>query len=213
MDTPRVDHPPVDAESARLRAAVAASLADVDAAGVASGPDRAVVLRMVLSARLGVLATGTPPPPEQRTEDAAGTAPTSSPSGAKGDLLDEISAAMKLPREVVELVYDVRDGELTLIVAPRMLATDKANATRQLAQLVAGGRQAAGVEEWTAIDSVRSVVTDYGRLDSGNFASYIGKLDKVFRFTGKGAKREMKVTRPGMEEIAQLVRSVSGVGG
>jgi hypothetical protein len=207
-----IDSGSTDQHSPRVRNAIAATMADLEVTGVTAQVDRAVAFAVVLAHRLGVSPIGATRTALESTPNGNGSAPPPPPTSASGDALDRIAATMKLPRDVVELVYDARDDELTVIVAPRMLAGDKANATRQLAQIVAGGRQAAGMEEWTSMSDVRPVVTDYGKYDAGNFAAYIAKLDNVFRFSGKGTNRAMKVTRPGMESVAEVVRSVSGAG-
>jgi hypothetical protein len=199
----------IASEEDAVRAAAMAALADVESMNLKHPVDRAVVLAALLTKRLDLLggasASVHPREHQQRPPLHPGTDPTDD-----GDLLGRVCAAMTLPREIVELVYDAHEGDLSVLVSARRLPDDRASATRQLAQLVAGGRQAAGLEEWTSMGVIRAVVTDYGRLDSGNFATTVARLDDVFLFRGKGANRFVKVTRPGMEHVAALVSSLAG---
>jgi hypothetical protein len=199
---------PSDPQADEIRAAAAAALADVDAIG-AKGDDRSIVLKHVLRVRLPIPAIGTTgggAPPSVRTEISD---PTSVPVD-DADVLGKIAAALKLERDVLELVYSVQDGEPELVLAARRLASNKAQAARQLAQLISVARQAAGLEEWTSTAPIRRVVTDYGKLDSANFASTIQQMDKVAVLRGKGQQREVKITRPGMEATADLIKSLVG---
>ena len=197
-----------------LRGAATAVVADVDALGV-DGADRQVLLGVLLAARLGLLAGSIAPATDksQAVDKPAGgglsggASVTALPTPAEGDLVGRIAAALKIDREIAELVYDVKDGELGYVLSSRRLAGDKSNATRQLAQIVAAGRQAAGLEEWTPASVVREIVSDYGKLDSGNFAQYINKLDKdnACLLREKGVNRQIKVTRSGMESVAEML--------
>lgn len=199
----------LDADSAALRAAAAAALGDVDFLSLA-GADRSVVLGILLASRLQL---GSPSRKAIGGESADTSRKPPEPSATvdEGDILGRVASGLKIPRDVVELVYDSKDGQLGVVLSPRRLASDKANATRQIAQIVAAGRQAAGIEEWTPMAAVRAVVSDYGRLDSGNFAAHVqgGGLDHAFLFRGKGLGREVKVTRGGMEAAAELIVRLS----
>ena len=79
-----------------------------------------------------------------------------------------------------------------------------ATATKQIALLIAGARQAAGIDEWTSWDQFRTVCADYKRLDSGNFAKTIREMEDVFRLR-KESERKLAVTlaRPGWEQFAE----------
>lgn len=197
-----------------IRDAIARTIEDLDAAGI-QGDDRPVVLRAILDVRLGgshstSAAPGTAAAPSIGHQHAA-SASTLPPS--QDDTLGKISGALKLDRELLEYVYDVQDGEPTLVISPKRLPDRKAEATKVIAQLVAAARQSAGLEDWTGAGTIRTVVGDYGRLDSNNFAAAIQTLDKVALSRGKGANRELKITRAGMEEIAALIASLVGDAG
>jgi hypothetical protein len=201
-----------DGLGARLRTIAVAALADVDALGV-EGADRDVLLRAMVEARLGRFS---PQAPESRSPTRRGEGWNSDSEhesdSRSDDMLTKVAARMGLDRETVELVYDYRDGELGFVASSRRVSDNKSEAARQLALIVAAGRQAAELEEWTQTSAVRRVVSDYGRLDSSNFAANIQLLDKdgACLFRGKGVSRELKVTRPGMEAAAAMVRTLAG---
>jgi hypothetical protein len=199
----------VDPETQRIRVAIEAAVEDVDSIGLA-GADRAVSLGAVLVARLGlpgpssVVGTiqGLQIPDEQKRVSNPGDG-----------LVARICSTLKIERDVADLIYDEQGGELNYVISARRLGNGKAEATRQLAQIVVAGRQAAGLEEWTPSSAIREVVNNYGKFDSANFASHLGSLDRdsAVLFRGKGAARELKVTRSGIESMADtLTALVSG---
>lgn len=128
-----------------------------------------------------------------------------------GDVISRVSSGLKVDRDTLELVYAAQDGEPHVVISAKKIAQNKALAARQLGQLVAAARQAAGLEEWTSAATIRKVVTDYGRLDSGNFAATIQQMDNVAVIRGKGQQREVKITRPGMEAASDLINSLAGI--
>ena len=193
-----------EALTLQIGEAIAASIQDVDASGVSAG-DRAAVLRAVLSARLGGSAPAVAPTVVAPVVKAP-VAPVDD-----DDVLGKIAARMHVERDALELIYDVQDGEPNVVISAKKLPGNKAQATKLLAQLVVGARQAAGLEEWTPVGEVRSVVTEFGSLDSGNFAATVRQLDSVCLLRGKGVNRELKVTKPGMEEIASVINGLAGV--
>lgn len=198
---------PYDAE---LRQAAGAALADVDALRLV-GEDRSIVLKALLEARLGNLVSS-----DQLSGTKGHQAESNSFSGGsnrpakEADLFDKISSALKVERDILELIYDVRDGEPHLVISAKKLAENKASATRQVGQLVAAARQAAGLEDWTSAGVIRAVVQDYGRLDPSNFATNVQQMDGVGVVRGKGMQREIKITKPGLENTAELIKSLAG---
>jgi hypothetical protein len=199
----------------RLRTAARSAVDDVNSLNL-SPSDRPVVLGLILATRLGLVsgvaaavsAAPVPAPASAAVQTVKAGAPI-----PEGDLIAKIAAALKLDHELAERIYDVKDGELGYVISARRLAADKANATRQLAAIVAAGRQAAGLEDWTPVSVVREVVHDFGKLDAANFAGYIAKLDKddAYLVRGKGANREIKVTRSGLDPVGELLTSLLSV--
>jgi hypothetical protein len=193
-----------------IRRAAAAALSDVDALGV-DGEDRSLILKAVLDARLRA-STDTPRVSTwSGGEPAAAPLPPVASAPADGDdVLGRIGAALKVDRDTLELIYAVDDDEPQVVVSAKKIAPNKALATRQLGQLIAAARQAAGLEEWTSVGTIRAVVQEYGRLDSNNFASSIQQMDDACLVKGKGLQRVVKVTKPGYDLTGDLVKSIAG---
>ena len=205
-----VDSSETDSLSSNLRQATAAALADVEALGITS-EDRNVVLKALLQARFGEF---TATSPDHKVSGGLAT-PAGNQIGApkvseNGDALDKISTILKLDRDTLELVYAIQDGEPRVVVSAKKIATNRSLATRQLGQLVATARQIAGIEEWTSSGVIRSVVQNYGRLDTSNFAANIQQMDDVAVIRGKGQQREVKITKPGVEATTALIKAIIG---
>ena len=194
-----------------IRQAAAAALADVNALAV-QGDDRKIILKALLDARLGVSEPVSPPkhtpdqPSNGRNLDLQLPA-----TGAAADVIGQLSGGLRVDRDTLELVYAEQNGEPHVVISAKKLAQNKALAARQLGQLVAAARQVVGIEEWTSVSTIRKVVTDYGRLDSGNFASTIQQMDNVAVIRGKGQSREIKITKPGLDATADLIKGFAGV--
>lgn len=198
----------IDSPSSDLRQAAAAAIADVDALGL-SGDDRNTVLQALLKARLG----GFAPRALAGNRDQMGKEETDyviQGPVEEGDVIGKISAVLKLDRDLVELVYAVQDGEPMVVVSAKKIASNKAEGTRQLAQLISAARQIVGLEEWTSSATIRQVVTDFGRLNVGNFAAALQRMDEVALTRGKGQQREIRITKPGIENTADLIKSLVG---
>jgi hypothetical protein len=134
------------------------------------------------------------------------TTPTSS-----NDLLAAIAVRVGTDRETVAEVFDQRNGELELIIGAGKLPAQVAAGTKEIALLVAGGRQAAGVEEWTALDVVRDVCADFKKLDSGNFSKTIRSMTDEFNVRKESERKTViRVSRPGWEAFAALIKRLSG---
>jgi hypothetical protein len=124
--------------------------------------------------------------------------------------LSQIASRLSLPVDVVEDVY-FEDGELLgLGVASSSIDPKKAGGTKQLALLYVAGLQTGGWEEWTAVDSIRAVCSEYGRYDDSNFATTLGEMGDVFQFRGSRRSREVRLKRPGLEAASRLVSRLAG---
>jgi hypothetical protein len=156
---------------------------------------------------------GSPVPQMQpvRRDHAAGEQPA-----AESSPLDRIAARLKLEVEVVQDVYHYDDERgLQIVVSPRKLEKQLGGAAKQLALLVAAGRQASGLEdgEWTDIAEIREVCQEYKKLDPSNFAAHIKSMKDEFNLRGSGQKRLVKVTRPGWDAARELVEKLAGAEG
>jgi hypothetical protein len=114
-------------------------------------------------------------------------------------------------RATVAEVFEVLDGDLELIVPAGKIADRAASGTKEIALLIAGARQAAGVEDWTSLDVIREVCSDFKRLDSGNFAKTIKQMEDVFNVRRESERKMLvRMSRPGWEAFGTLVKRLGG---
>ncbi|MBV9311807.1 MAG: hypothetical protein JOZ73_13330 [Solirubrobacterales bacterium] len=172
---------------------------------------RAVGFQRALDA-VGLTAEPGSPQPESPAADLPGRGPGRGPAETDG-LIARMSARLGIEVAVLSEIYEDVDGQLRLIIGPAMLPdrTRKAAAMRHVALLVAVGRQASGLEEYTALRIVRGECEDLGVLDSTNFATEVGKLG--FRLQGGRNAREAKANRRHFEEASALIRSIAEASG
>jgi hypothetical protein len=117
---------------------------------------------------------------------------------------------LKLDVAIIEEVYYVQDGEIKLALSTGKLESGKKAGTRQIALLLAAGRQAAGLEDHTSFDKIREVAEDYRRYDSPNFARTLSEMEDEFSFQGSSRNRSVRVSRPGWEAASRLVNALGG---
>lgn len=144
---------------------------------------------------------------------AAPAAPT--PGGANAPVAHASAAqalAARLKRPVEELgdIYDFSADPVALIVSPGRLANTVARATEQIALLVVAPRQAISNDAWTSTSDIRAVCQEYARFDSSNFAATLTSLHEEFAFRGSGRSREVRLTRPGWDEVSKLLAELGG---
>jgi hypothetical protein len=143
------------------------------------------------------------------TKDSAGGEASGDLEVAEANgLLAAIATQFRTSIESVGHVYEVRDGSIELILRRDMLPepSKKAVSMRQVGLLVVAGRQAAGLEEWTPMSTLREECEEIGVLDSTNFSTEIGKLG--FKVEGAGAKREIRATRHHFAEASDLLTQI-----
>ena len=140
---------------------------------------------------------------ERKTETGKGS------SGGDEDPIQRIAVVLKLDKGIVEETYEVQGDQIKPTIAPSKLDARKTKGTEQIALLVAGARQAAGMEEWTETKVIRDIADEYGRFDSSNFATTITSLGEYFSFSGNGPSRRLRVRRVGYEAVAELIRRLS----
>lgn len=119
------------------------------------------------------------------------------------DLLAKVAHRSSLEVRVVADVVRADQGVLSLILPSRLLPNSMAAATRDLALLVAGVRQAAELEEWTPLNAIADVCRDYNVYDSKNFASTVTSMTDCFRVSGSGKSRSVRLTVPGWERWSE----------
>jgi hypothetical protein len=92
-----------------------------------------------------------------------------------------------------------------LIVKTNKLPGPKSQATVDIALLVMGARQAAGIDEFTESEVLREACKQYGKFDSSNFAGHLKALDSLVQSSGKAQSMLRKLTKPGREAAAGLI--------
>lgn len=152
---------------------------------------------------------GGSPPPSPDGHSGGGGAASATPSGDGQGLLSKIATRLKLDEEKVREAYSVADGELRIGVVASRLAATKAEGTKELALIVAAGRQGAGLEEWTSQEVIRDTCKYYGKYDEANFASHLKALDADFQSHGSGKKREFQLRAPAWEKARLLVERLA----
>lgn len=121
-----------------------------------------------------------------------------------------IAQRIEVPLEEVEEVYFEEGEDLGIAVASSRIDPSKAGGTKQLALLVAGGRQAAGLDdEWTPSSEIRRWCHEFGRFDNANFAGALLEMQDLFQTRGSGRSREVKLRRVAFERLAALVRRLA----
>lgn len=166
----------------------------------------------VLIAEAGLLGPSHPPEASAARPTINTSTGRDSQSEVDGDPLARIAAKAQITVEQVKEVYRLDGPELSLVVGAKLIDSNKAGGARQITLLLAGGRQAAGFEEWTRTAQTRDACVLYNRFDSSNYASTVTSMAQFFNFHGKGANREIRLTMPGWEEWAALVQGLIGDG-
>jgi hypothetical protein len=148
-----------------------------------------------------------------RQKSAADGGPPAGEAGGGDRPLEMIRIKLGIDAESVDAAYHLDDdGQIQLGVPSRKLDTRKSAATKQIALLLAAGRQAAGAEERTSVGIIRDAVTFYGKRDGANFAGTIAEMDDVFNITGNGQQRRVKVNRVGYERAGEWAKALTGSG-
>jgi hypothetical protein len=137
--------------------------------------------------------------------------PAQPAAGGEEKTLDRIAAQLKAGRDAVGEVYHVDGDDLQLSLAPSRFASGKGPATREIALLVAAGRQAGGWDtDWTESSVIRQICDNKGKLDDANFAATLRRMGEVFGFSGSGQSLKVKVNREGKEHAAALILGLAG---
>jgi hypothetical protein len=120
---------------------------------------------------------------------------------------------LEIDSETADAAFHLDDeGQVQLGVPARRLSARKSQATKQIALLLAAGRQAIVPDERTLVGVIRDAVTTYGKRDEANFAGTISEMDDVFNITGSGQQRRVKVNRTGFEEAGEMAKTLTGSG-
>ncbi|MFL5842808.1 MAG: hypothetical protein ACJ77Z_20365 [Thermoleophilaceae bacterium] len=190
------------------RDVLTAVLEDVKEAEV---PDdlREVAFSKMFDLRAGTVTPAAPP----AGGGGAGAPQTTVISGSEdhGDPLAAIAAKAGVSRESAAEVFTVHDGKVDLIVPAGKLSAEDARGTKEIALLIAGARQAGGLEEWTSWDTIRAVCGEFKRLDSANFAKTMRSMEDTFNYRKESDRKWLvKLARPGWEHFAVAVKRLGG---
>jgi hypothetical protein len=127
------------------------------------------------------------------------------------DPLAKIASRFDVDAATVSEVYAVEDGQLELIVPLSKLPKAAATGTKEIALLIAGGRQAGGLEDWTSWEEIRSVCVEFKKYDSANFAKTMREMDDVFNQRRQSERKYLvKLARPGWDRLSEAIRRLGG---
>lgn len=133
------------------------------------------------------------------------------PGDVVRDPLHMVASRAGVTDEQIKEVFSLDGDELNVVVGARRIDPQPSQGSRELTLLVAGARQAAGLEEWTPLKRAREVCEHYSRLDSKNYAAVVVRgLDTEFSFRGQGVGREVRMTMPGWDAFSDLVKRLLG---
>lgn len=119
--------------------------------------------------------------------------------------IDALARYFKIPPEDVQHIFEVGEDAPGLVIATGSLPGPKAQATQEIALLLAGARTALGLQ--TTTSDVRAVVDDYGKHDSANFMATLTDLgeiavlgkprlpDRVLRMKVVGAEHAQRIAQ------------------
>ncbi len=137
-------------------------------------------------------------------------------SGGAGKETIDTSQGLGLIADKLEIgqaqagtVYDVDPDGVHVTVKRSSFNQTKKLAQQEVTYLVVAGRQAAGLEEWTATKVAIEATHDRGVHDT-NVSKAISALDgDGMRFRGAGVKREIKMNAVGFAKAAEIVKRLA----
>jgi hypothetical protein len=159
---------------------------------------------------LGVGAVNVPISPSQVGAPNGGGGDEGGEPQDEGHALPMIAKRLDVDQALIRNVFEEEEeGQIRLIIKRAMLPEPdrKAASMRQVALLVVAGRQAAGIEEYTAYDSIREECRELKVYDGPNFATEVGKLE--FRTRGGRNSKEARANRHHFDDAAELVRQMT----
>lgn len=113
--------------------------------------------------------------------------------------------------QVLEIYHYTEEGDIELVIEPKDVPGVAAKAIKQIAMLYAGGRQAAGIEKSTSVDTIRTVCEDsYKVVDKKNFSTYINGLGAKFRVEGTGADRKIQLINGAYKTVGETAKQYLG---
>lgn len=170
----------------------------------AVGLEKAVEL---LAVRQGLTPAAAPATAREAT---AGKTKPPTPGSGEDRSLEKLAGALGVGVETVGEVFHIDGESLSLGIGTGQLPSASSPAVKEIALLIAGGRQLGGWDaEWTAASEIRPVAETYGKFD-GNFAASLTDMEDEFSFNGSGSGRKVKLKRKGRENLTDLVKRLAG---
>lgn len=187
--------------------------ADKATSGLENAELRRVAFERVLEHLLRNGAAGTPV--TSRPDGASGKAPKANAEKADGvfaeeqQRIDAIATYFRITPDEVLHLFDTSEETPSLVLHSSSLDNTNTVATRQIALIVTGGRTALGQKTTTA--DIRSVVDNYGRLDSSNFMGTLANMPEL-AVLGKprSPNRVVRMKATGAEQARELAQRMIG---
>lgn len=160
----------------------------------------------------GTRAAAVTPSSDGGEEGGTGAAPRKPATPADtGTPIGKIAAALGVDEETASHVFDIHGDELVLTITRDQLDENRAAAIREIAILVAAGRQAGELDEdRTHTNHVRHEAEQLGVMAKNTFKAEMGKLGNVVSTKPSGYGRELKITRHGNTEAGKIVKRITG---
>jgi hypothetical protein len=145
--------------------------------------------------------------PAPRAETPAPQEPT---LAASSDPHAALATKAGVTAAAVREVFEVEGDVVHLVVPTKDLPSSKRTGQKRVALLIAGARQAIGLEERTSTKTIRAVCEDYSLLDH-HFSEAIDEMSDIFTVRKENAKSKLlMLKRQGWEEFARVVQELSG---
>jgi len=111
------------------------------------------------------------------------------------------------PEQVADLYHLDDDDTLRLLLEPKRLPRSQAAAMKDVAALLAAGRQAAKFDAGsTSFDAIRKECEEHNCLNKSNFTKYLNAMKPRFIVDGKGQNQALRATTRGFDEAGTIAK-------
>lgn len=109
--------------------------------------------------------------------------------------------------QVLEIYHMNSDGQIELVIERNLIPDALVTATKDIAKLLAAGRQAADTEDKTLVSDIRTVVEgQYKVVDKKNFSTSITNLGAKFRLSGEGKERSIELINGAFKLVGEVAQ-------
>jgi hypothetical protein len=119
-------------------------------------------------------------------------------------MLGKIAAKLQIDEARVGYLFE-EDGEELHFVGRRFLPTAEREAQPAAMLLLAAGRQAAGLDDFTHVSLGRDLAEDLGIIDKNTWLPQVKAMGDLVRKKGEGQKFAVKLTQAGWDEVRRRV--------